>query len=308
MSNITTLGNVSEKVENLSNDCHDQLVPINDIRFNDLQSLSIRDQEHTLRPIAQRALAYRMGIPFQYLQKCPPELQARQMNYWFEKEKNDELFLRFDGEEVRAVFTPRYKPVDNMEILSRLFSLGYNTETRVQCHLDTDFMLINIPDGAKSFKVRDDQLTPGISISNSEVGLASLSISAFFLRLVCTNGLIAKTQVSASYRHVSRGILEEFPSTMKKVSLELEQQQVRFRISMESEVDDPFATVEKFNTQFQLGKDEKEAIAWAISLEYGETMFQIVNTYTRAAQFQGLSAESSFRLQKVAGNILNMIG
>ena len=95
---------------------------------------------------------------------------------------------------------------------------------------------------------------------------------------------------------------------MKKVSLELEQQQVRFRISMESEVDDPFATVEKFNSQFQLGKEEKEAVAWALSLEYGETMFQIVNTYTRAAQFQGLSAENSFRLQKVAGNILNMIG
>ena len=92
MSNITTLGNVSEKVESLSNDCHDQLVPINDIRFNDLQSLSIRDQEHALRPIAQRALAYRMGIPFQYLQKCPPELQSRQMNYWFEKERERRAF------------------------------------------------------------------------------------------------------------------------------------------------------------------------------------------------------------------------
>ena len=44
---------------------------------------------------------------------------------------------------------------------------------------------------------------------------------------------------------------------MKKVSLELEQQQVRFRISMESEVDDPFSTIEKFNSQFQLGKEEK---------------------------------------------------
>jgi len=29
--------------------------------------------------------------------------------------------------------------------------------------------------------------------------------------------------------------------------------------------------------------------------------------YTRAAQFQGLSAESSYRLQKVGGNILGML-
>jgi hypothetical protein len=30
------------------------------------------------------------------------------------------------------------------------------------------------------------------------VGLASLSIAAFFLWLVCTNGMISKTEVSAS--------------------------------------------------------------------------------------------------------------
>ena len=46
----------------------------------------------------------------------------------------------------------------------------------------------------------------------SEVGLASLSIAAFVLRLICTNGLVAKSDVSASYRHVSTKILGEFPA------------------------------------------------------------------------------------------------
>jgi hypothetical protein len=41
--------------------------------------------------------------------------------------------------------------------------------------------------------------------------------------------------------------------------------------------------------------------------EMGDTMFNVVNTYTRAAQMDGLAAESSFRLSRVGGNILGML-
>jgi hypothetical protein len=80
----------------------------------------------------------------------------------------------------------------------------------------------SIPDGAKAFDINGDKFKPGISISNSEVGLASLSISAFVLRLVCTNGLVAKSDVSASYRHVSTKILSEFPQVLDAVSMNWE--------------------------------------------------------------------------------------
>jgi hypothetical protein len=66
-----------------------------------------------------------------------------------------------------------------------------------------------------------DRIAPGASIGNSEVRLASLSVAAFFLRLVCTNGMISKTGVSASYRHVSLKILNELPQVLERVSVEL---------------------------------------------------------------------------------------
>ena len=125
------------------------------------------------------------------------------MNHWIKEEKNEKLFVRFDGDEVRALFTPKYKPVDNFEVLERMDSLGYVSSTPVQCHLDAEFMSLSILDGKNSFKINGDKITPGISISNSEVGLASLSIAAFFLRLICTNGLVSKTEIAASYKHVS---------------------------------------------------------------------------------------------------------
>ena len=111
------------------------------------------------------------------------------------KEKNNELLFRFDGDEVRAIFTPRYTPVDNFEILERLDSLGYSSDTEVQCSVDQELMMLNIPAG-NTFTINGDTMKTGLSISNSEIGIASLSISAFILRLICTNGMISATGVA----------------------------------------------------------------------------------------------------------------
>jgi len=307
MQNMTTLGKVSTRVDELSKNCFDHLVPVKDIAFDSLESVRIAGESHLMRPIAQQSIANRLGIPIQYLRKCPSEVQAYNMNHWIKEEKNDELFLRFDGEEVRAIFTPKYKPIDNFEVLERLDSLGYPAETPVQSHLDSEFMSLSILDGKQTFSINGDKITPGVSVSNSEVGLACLSIAAFLLRLVCVNGLISRTEVHASYKHVSLKVFKEFPQVLEKVSLELAKKKEQLRISTESMVDNPAATMENFNRQFSLSKAEKEAVEWGRSRESGYTMFQLVNTYTRASQFEGLSAESSYRLQKVGGTILEMV-
>jgi hypothetical protein len=305
--NMTTLEKVSERVNNLSKDCHDNLVKVEDISFDSLETVKIAHEPHLLRPMAQQSAACRLGIPIHYLRKCPPEVQAYNMNHWIKKEKNEELFFRWAGEEVRAIFTPRYRPVDNFEVMEKLDSLGYGPDTQVQCHLDAEFMLVSILDGNHAFSVNGDRMTPGVSISNSEVGLASLSIAAFVLRLVCTNGMISKTEVSASYRHVSLKILNEFPKVLDNVSMELGKQKDQFRISRESKVANPLATIESFNRQFQVGEKEREAVKWGWEQEMGNTMFHIINAYTRGAQFEGLSAEASYRLQKVGGMVLGMV-
>ena len=208
---------------------------------------------------------------------------------------------------MRAIFTPRYKPVDNFEVMERLENLGYGPDTPVTCHLDEEFFALSIPDGRQTFAVNGDKITPGISIANSEVGLSSLRIAAFALRLRCTNGLIQKTAISAAYRHVSLKILDEFPNVMQEVSGQLSHQKDKFRISIESKVENPLATITAFNRQFQLGKMEQEAVDWGYGFEPGGTIWNIVNGYTKGAQFPKLSAESGYRLQKVGGSILAMV-
>jgi hypothetical protein len=304
---MTILQDVNARVENLSRNCTDHLINVPEIAFDDLETVRIAGEPHKLRTIAQKSMCWRLAIPHEYLKRCPQEIQAQNLNYWIQHERNEQLFFRFDGQDVRAIFTKRYKPVDNFEIFERLENLGYTPDTKVQCHLDSEFMSLSIPDGKQTFTVNGDKICPGISIANSEVGLSSLKISAFFLRLVCTNGMVAKTEISAAYRHVSVKILDEFPNVLREVGSQLSRQRDKFRISVESRVDNPLATIQNFNRQFQLGKMEQEAVLWGYEIEPGHTMFSIINAYTRAAQFQGLSAESSFRLSKTGGNILAMV-
>jgi hypothetical protein len=306
-ANMMTLGEVSNRVDALNQHCFDRLIDVPAISFESLETMKIGDERHTLRNVAQRSIVWRLGIPFNYLAKCPPEMQADQMNHWITQERLNQLFLRFDGEELRAVFTPRYKPVDNFEVLARLDEMGYGPDTKVQCHQDAEFMLLSIPDGKRSFKINGDRMTPGISISNSEVGLASLSVSAFLLRLVCTNGMVAKTEISASYRHVSTKILTELPQVFEKVGNGLGKQKDRLKLSLESPVADPLTTIGNFNRQFALGEMEKSAVEWAWPQEMGETMFNVVNTYTRASAMAGLPAESSWKLQRVGGAVLFLL-
>ena len=159
-----------------------------------------------------------------------------------------------------------------MDVILEIYGMGYRPETQVQCHLDEEFMSLSIMDGEKVFEINGGRFRPGVSISNLEVGLASLSVSAFILRLICTNGMVSKTELSASYRHVSTKILNECPEILDKVSVELGRQRHQIGLSMESPVDDPLKTIESFNRQFGLNEDEEEGgrvgLATGGSVEY----------------------------------------
>ena len=224
--------------------------------------MRLAGEAHLLRPRAQSLMATRLGIPLQYLSKCPGEVQAYNLNYWINQEKNQDLFFRFDGDDVRAIFTPRYRPMDNIEVMEKLDHLGYKADTKVQSCLDAEFMSLSFPDSSKTFYINGDRITPGLSISNSEVGLSSLRIAAFYLRLVCTNGLIAKTQVAVAYRHISRRIFDDMPAVFAQVSQQQLRQQDQFKLSMASHVEDPSSTMQAFNRQFLLKESEVAAVDW----------------------------------------------
>ena len=198
MDNMITLGSLYEKALNMAKNYRDELVPAGEVCFIDLAVANIGGSLYEMRTAAQQSICHRLNIPYSFLKRCPPEIQSSNLNYFLRLDESREFFIRFDKDEVRVFLSPRFKPVDHADILDRLISLGYGSDLRVQSCLEDQFMFVNIPDERKRFLINGDRMMPGISISNSQLGMASLSISVFVLRLVCTNGMISKRAVSSS--------------------------------------------------------------------------------------------------------------
>ena len=298
------------KVHAMSENCFDETIPVMDMEFDSLERMWITGKEVSVLPSAQRLFANRLRVPYSYLARCPSELQARNLNYWIEQEKDnrDTLFCRFDGDSLRAVFTDRYKAIDHMEVMSRMLEYGFRPDIEVHFSLDQNLLILKVPDYTRTFGFGDkDKIVPGISIANSEVGILAFSIEAYFYRLVCSNGLISKTSVASRFKHVSRRSLDEFPSILRQVIDDSQNSQRRFEISTQTHVDDPLATIGTFNSQFQITKREADIVKDAWEVEPGMTMFHIVNAYTRAAQDSALTSEESYKLEKAGGLILSLV-
>jgi hypothetical protein len=310
MRNIDTFESVIKRVTELSVHHFDETIPVTDMLFDSIKRMWISGKEIEVLPSAQRLFANRLRIPHSYLVRCTAELQARNLNAWMEKEveRRETLFCRFSGDKLRAVFTDRYKAIDHMEILSKMVEYGFNPDTEVHYSLDQEILLLRVPDFTRTFGFGDkDKIVPGISVANSEVGILAFEITGYFYRLVCSNGLIAKTAVATKFRHVSRKALEEFPGLLRQVVYESEHTQRRLEISTQTRLDNPLVTIGTFNRQFNITKTEAEAITRAWEIEQGFTMFHVINAYTRAAHEGDLTAEESYKLERIGGMILAMV-
>ena len=311
MKTLTTLENAITRVHEASARHYDEVVAIADMDFVNLKQMTIAGQPFEVLPSAQRLLANRLRVPWSYLDRCPEELQASNLNYWLDRERlnRQTLFCRFDGQSIRAVFTERYTTaLDHLEVLSQMLQYGFDPAGEVRFSLDKEIMVLQVPEPACAFNLSErDKIVPGISIGNSEVGVLALSIEAFFFRLVCSNGLIDKTAVDARFKHISRKAIDQFPMVLEGVVSRSRSGRDRFLVSTQTPVSNPESSIDTFARQFQLTREEAEIVKQAYYLEQGGTMFHIINAFTRAAQDPALSPTDAYRLEKAGGYILGMV-
>lgn len=298
------------KVAEISKNYHDEAVSPHEIKFESLNHAVVSGQRVELMASAKRLVSGRFRVPVQYLERCPSDLQAENLNYWIGREakERDQLLLRFDGLRLRAVFTTRYKPLDNLELLNELPKYGVRPETPVSLKMDNDLFMLQIPDHSKKFGVgKGDSIVPGVSLTNSETGVMALSIEAFFLRLVCTNGLVTETKENQKFRHTSKKALDNFQEALANVGHAYAKKQDQLAISMDSHVDRPMESILSLGKKFGLDKEDIELVQNSLNLEYGNTMFHVINAFTRAAQHPTLEASDIYKMQRAGGQVLSLV-
>jgi hypothetical protein len=155
-----------------------------------------------------RQVGASLGIPAKYYDKMReeyPSLLARNVNGWFDREPARHTVRTLDGT-ARAFLSDRYRRIDNYEIAqAALPVIGEMPEAKVEsCEVTENRMYLKVVNKRLEAEVKKgDVVQAGIIISNSEVGLGSVSVMPLVYRLLCLNGAIVSDLGKRKY-HIGR--------------------------------------------------------------------------------------------------------
>jgi hypothetical protein len=133
------------------------------------------------------------GIPARYVRKLEssPELLADNINHWRALSEGTRLF-RVNRNDLRAFLSDRYKIIDHLPVLTAALEGVHDTKavplasdvTETRMYLK--FLFPEIKGEVRP----GDTVSPGVCITNSEIGGGSFRVKGFFFRDFCTNGCV----------------------------------------------------------------------------------------------------------------------
>ncbi len=167
---------------------------------------------------AHRQTGERTGIPAKYYDRMreeAPELLARNVNHWFESRPEQRMVRTLDGK-ARAFLSDRYRPLDHHDLAEAVLPSLVNSRAEVHsCEITPTHLYIKgvvegtrqtvppPPNGHGPGAGTPVTVSPGIVISNSEIGLGALPVQPAVHFLACTNLAVWAQHVLRKH-HVGR--------------------------------------------------------------------------------------------------------
>lgn len=189
-----------------------------------LAGIKVGDDTFGLNPLARNQLADWAGVPHRYADKCyveSPELYAHNMNHWLQASDDKRMIRTLDGG-ARAFLSDRYRPLDYADlaeaVLPVVMQMGVEiisadvTPTRLYIKAVDKRIVKDMPTGKRwgdGSHIFFDTLSPAIVISNSEVGMGTLSVETGIWTKVCTNLAISAQRSMRKYHLGAKADLGE---------------------------------------------------------------------------------------------------
>lgn len=213
-----TLTELAMELDRQMNEKRDFLVDTRQMRFDaegktTMMSL-INEQTGVttalrINSVAHSQIGQTLGIPAKYYEKMRndnPRLLAENINSWFAVEPRVRM-VRSLGDTMRALLSDKYRRIDNYEVAQTVLPIIADMQdARIEsCDITDERMYIKVVNPRLTTEVvPGDVVQSGILISNSEVGMGSLTIQPLVYRLVCSNGMVVNDAKTRKY-HVGRG-------------------------------------------------------------------------------------------------------
>ena len=286
--------------------------------------------DYAVEPLEVNAIAHRqigthLKIPAAYYDKMLeeyPELLAQNVNAWFQREPAVRMVRTIDGT-ARAFLSNRYRRIDNLDIAGIVLPVLQEMEGMhfESCQLTDSRMYIKVVNTRLEAEVvPGDIVQSGIIISNSEVGLGSVSIQPLVYRLVCSNGMVVN-DAQTRRNHVGRvNEASENYQLYSEKTLEADDKAFAMKIqdTVRAVVDEVrFTRVVNMNTaavpgivklvskDFHITDDESSGVLQRLIEGNDLTLYGLSNAVTRHSQ-DVKDYDRATALEGIGYNILSM--
>ena len=298
------------------------------LRVNGQGTMSLDRNSHS-------QIAGHTDIPKKYYDRMikeAPELLMDNVNHWFQEKPKRRMIRTLDGN-ARAFLSDRYRVLDNNEVLESILPVLAELDGDIKIAsmdiTDTRLYLKCVFPKIREEIKKGDIVEGGIVISNSEVGLGSISAMQLIHRLVCTNGLIANDYGMKKF-HIGRanGEGQNAREFFKDDTLLADDQAfllklrdtvraaidgVKFKMivdkmrdTTERKIDgDPVKSVEVVQKKYGMTEPEKVGVLTHLIQGGDLSQYGILNAITRTSQDLP-SYDRATEFEKIGGKIIEL--
>jgi len=274
---------------------------------------------HEPKPLRGNAfgnLMARLGAPGDFIKKLPAPLQLATVNYLMNvSNDNAGATLRLRGDEVAAIVSGRYAPLDPVELVETireaLVKHGMLHEVRVRGVASglVDNLRLVLPSERKAIKPGDVSAL-GLDITSSSFARSAVHVTPVIWRLVCSNGLKKAERGSGfSFRHVGDaqrlrdGVAEAIPSAVVRARGVMDQ----WSAAVSFMVEDVQRQIESLR---ELTIPERKELEGELLKETGTLalpehvpLYDFVNAMTASAKMA--SPARRLEIETIAGDVLS---
>lgn len=276
-------------------------------------------KHHPPRPLRSTGfsnLAARLGAPVEFVRdRLPAPLQIATLN-WLLTASHQPIngVLRLRDDEVSAIVSERYAPLDAPELMDAIRAALIQHEAIDQVRIRSvatgtvDVIRLIFPAAETAIKV-GDVTSLGIDISSSSFGRSAVHVRGLLWRLKCTNGLrVAERHGAFSFRHIGEtqrlrdGIAEAIPSALMAAKGTM----ARWKAAVDIMVEDVAAELDRLREltipERKLVEEEMKNEAGVAELPEHTDLFTFVSGITAAAREAVPSRR--IEMESLAGELL----
>lgn len=265
-------------------------------------------ERYAMREHAFGQLCAKLQVRANYARRFDPGLRAQNLNRRL-REQDRDVLLRVEGDDVRAVLSGSYRPINHLTILNWMTE-RLTDDTEVRYELNDSFLDLQVVADrpANGQQARHDPLYRGLHLRNSEVGLARVQVSALVYRRICLNGLVmAGGRWSYQRRHVGTAAVADAVKDAFDRALVMSRDAVKaFSGTQGIVVNAPQKALERITARYELDEAEVAPINRAFEVEPRNRLLDLVNALTRGGNDDALPLTSRVKLQELGGRIIDL--